>query len=365
MSWVNVGIAAAGAATSIYGANQAASATEKGSKNALGLQTQQYNNAMQMLEPQRYLGYQAMDDLSRLYGYGMSGYQPVNMLMGGAGGGGFNVKANTNNASLGKGLLADAAGGPLGAGLAFGSKDNNPFSYFGGSKPNQYGGAINALAGTVDVKGAGQKKDALLTDYLRTGVWSGGKGGRTTKLRSAIDALREQGYAYGEGGGTMPGSVAARPAGEPGDMSRFFASPDYNFRRDEGIRGIEQGAAARGGALSGNALRGVTDFSSNLASGEYGNYVNRLFNMAGMGQTATGSAIGAGGSYANNAGQLQQNIGDSRASGVLGTTNAIGQAGQNYLMWDWLRKQNSTGGAAPQNSPYGPWAGGYQFPRGG
>ena len=125
--------------------------------------------------------------------------------------------------------------------------------------------------------------------------------------------------------------------GQPGNFSRFFASPDYNFRRTEGIRGIEQGAAARGGALGGNALRGVTNYSSNLASGEYADYMNRLFNISGMGQTATSQGVNAGQNYANNYSQAQQNIGDARASGVVtgisGVTNALNSGLNNYLLY--------------------------------
>jgi hypothetical protein len=62
-------------------------------------------------------------------------------------------------------------------------------------------------------------------------------------------------------------------------MSRFFTSPDYQFRQAEGQSAIDRGAAARGGALSGNAIRGGVEYASNLASGEYGNYVNRLLAM--------------------------------------------------------------------------------------
>jgi hypothetical protein len=107
-------------------------------------------------------------------------------------------------------------------------------------------------------------------------------------------------------------------------MSRFFTSPDYNFRRTEGERGIGNSFAARGGAASGNALRALSEFNSNLASGEYGNYVNRLFSMAGMGQVANSQAGNAGQQYTNGVSQANTAQGDARASGVLGTTNSIG-----------------------------------------
>lgn len=67
-----------------------------------------------------------------------------------------------------------------------------------------------------------------------------------------------------------------------GDMLRmptqedFLASPDYEFRRGEGMRGIESSAAAGGGLLSSSTLKALNRFNSNLASGEWGNFTNRF-----------------------------------------------------------------------------------------
>ena len=108
-----------------------------------------------------------------------------------------------------------------------------------------------------------------------------------------------------------------------GNMSRFFTSPDYNFRLKQGGQAIDRSAAARGGALSGNALRAGTEYASNLAAGEYNNYVARLMQMAGMGTQATNSAVQSGQNAANNIGNSYLNQGDARASGIAGQYGAI------------------------------------------
>jgi hypothetical protein len=113
--------------------------------------------------------------------------------------------------------------------------------------------------------------------------------------------------------------------GAPGDFSNFIKSPDYEFRRSEGARGTERSAAARGGAFSGNALRALTEFNSNLASTEYGNYFNRLSSLAGIGQSATNTTAAYGAQHAANAGRNALAAGDARASGIIGQGNAIGQ----------------------------------------
>jgi hypothetical protein len=109
------------------------------------------------------------------------------------------------------------------------------------------------------------------------------------------------------------------------DMSAFFESPGYQFRRQEGTRSIERSAAARGGAFSGNALRALAEFNSGLASQEFGNYFNQLASIAGIGQTATNQTAAYGADHAANAGRNALAAGEARASGIIGQGNAIGQ----------------------------------------
>jgi hypothetical protein len=119
-------------------------------------------------------------------------------------------------------------------------------------------------------------------------------------------------------------------AASTGDMSSFQASPDYGFRRSEGMRGIERGAAARGGAFSGNALRALSEFNSNLASSEYGNWWNRQAGLAGVGQQANSETNAAGQNYANQYGYNTRAAADARASGIENRANIIG-GGLNML----------------------------------
>jgi hypothetical protein len=159
---------------------------------------------------------------------------------------------------------------------------------------------------------------------------------RLTKMGlSGDDILKLQGMG-GQPQQAPQAQNHAQPTGQAGNMDRFFASPDYQFRRDEGQRGIGNSFAARGGAASGNALKALTEFNSNLASGEFGNYYNRLAGMAGMGSQATGNVAGAGNNYANALMGSQQAAGDARASGVMGGANSVMQGvntGVNAYLW--------------------------------
>jgi len=121
-------------------------------------------------------------------------------------------------------------------------------------------------------------------------------------------------------------ALSQQQALNKGDYSSFFASPDYNFTRNEGMRGLQQTAAARGGAFSGNALKALSDYNQNLASQQYGNYYNRIAGMSGTGQQ-TGINLGnLGQQSANSIGSLLAGQGDARASGIVGQANAWGNA---------------------------------------
>jgi hypothetical protein len=64
------------------------------------------------------------------------------------------------------------------------------------------------------------------------------------------------------------------------DMPAFSADmmkddPGYQFRLSEGLKGLDHTAAARGGVLSGAAIKGAERFGQDYASNEFGNSFNR------------------------------------------------------------------------------------------
>jgi hypothetical protein len=127
--------------------------------------------------------------------------------------------------------------------------------------------------------------------------------------------------------------MAARPFG----MEQFENDPGYAFRMSEGMKALERSAAARGGMLSGGALRGITRFGQDLASQEYQNAFNRyqierqarlnpLQSLMGAGQSATNVMTGAAGTYGQQAGETAATLGNIRASQYMNRANALGGA---------------------------------------
>lgn len=101
----------------------------------------------------------------------------------------------------------------------------------------------------------------------------------------------------------------------PFGMDQFKADPGYAFRMSEGMKALERSAAARGGLLSGNMLKGAQRFGQDLGSQEYMNAFNRyqaersarlnpLQSLAGVGQTAANTLGAYGQNFADQANQL-------------------------------------------------------------
>lgn len=120
-------------------------------------------------------------------------------------------------------------------------------------------------------------------------------------------------------------------------MQDFQTDPGYAFRLSEGNKALERQAAARGGLISGAALKAAQGYGQDLASQEYQNAFNRyqtnrgsvygmLSGQQGVGQAATNAMGQAGQNYANQAGNAYMDAGNARASGYMGQANAFGGA---------------------------------------
>lgn len=125
-------------------------------------------------------------------------------------------------------------------------------------------------------------------------------------------------------------------------MDQFRADPGYSFRMSEGMKALERSAAARGGLLSGAALKGIQRFGQDLGSQEYQNAFSRyqaeraarlgpLQSLAGVGQTTAQQIGEAGMRTATNIGETQMSGAAARASGYVGGANALTQGLGTYL----------------------------------
>jgi hypothetical protein len=128
--------------------------------------------------------------------------------------------------------------------------------------------------------------------------------------------------------------------------------PGYAFRLSEGQKALDRSAAARGGLISGGALKAAQRFGQDLGSQEYQNAYNRaltkynadvareatgynrLAGLAGIGQTATGQIGAAGQNMATNVGNLMTSGAAANAAGQVGATNALTGGLSTYLNYN-------------------------------
>ena len=155
----------------------------------------------------------------------------------------------------------------------------------------------------------------------------------------------------------------------------YQADPGYAFRLSEGQKALDRSAAARGGLISGGALKAATRFGQDMGSQEYQSAYNRaltgyntgvasenqLYNrqagLAGIGQTSANLTGQFGAANAANVGNLMTGAGAAQAAGQVGMANAVtGGLGtylnynQNTALLNALR--GSTGSSSMMSEAY-------------
>lgn len=156
----------------------------------------------------------------------------------------------------------------------------------------------------------------------------------------------------------------------PFGMSEFQADPGYGFRLAEGQKALDRQAAARGGLISGGALKAAQRYGQEMGSQEYTNAFNRyqterqarlnpLQSLAGMAQTSTGQLGQAGQTMATGVGEAGAAAAQARASGYMGGANALSQGLTGYLNYgqgqdrnELLRQSIANRGGYTGTEPY-------------
>jgi hypothetical protein len=150
------------------------------------------------------------------------------------------------------------------------------------------------------------------------------------------------------------------------DMGQFQADPGYAFRLSEGQKSLDRQAAARGGLISGGALKAAARYGQEMGSQEYQNAFNRyqaertaqlnpLQSLAGVGQTTATNLGTAGAANAQAVGNYLTGGAAAQAAGNVGVANAINSGMGTYLNYS---QNNNLLNALNQNRSYGGGGGG-------
>ena len=170
---------------------------------------------------------------------------------------------------------------------------------------------------------------------------------------------------------TAPGAFTGTPpsAFTAPTLAEAQQTPGYQFTAQQGSKGILEGAAAAGGAISGGTLKAMDTYNTGLADTTYNDVFNRslstyqaglsgynaslqgyqanlsdyasqlagyqtaqgaqqqeysqVYNPAALGEGSATAINNTGTAVSQNVGNLMQNIGNAQAAGTVGSANAV------------------------------------------
>lgn len=143
------------------------------------------------------------------------------------------------------------------------------------------------------------------------------------------------------------------------DQKTLENTPGYKFTLAQGLKSVQNSAAARGLGTSGAALKGAAGYATGLADQTYldqfnventnrNNAFNRLMAIAGMGQNAAVQTGSFGSTAATNSGNALMSAGNAQAAAFNSMGQSIGNAASSIpaaLMWN--QYMNKNGGNSP------------------
>ena len=204
---------------------------------------------------------------------------------------------------------------------------------------------------TGQIKQAAIYDRALNSDEVLASYHANGYSPSMEQILSSFEPQQQRMYEEGaarqqpflQGGTEDYNRLRSLMSGGPNASQQFLQmDPGYGFRLSEGMKALDRQAAARGGLMSGGALKAAQRYGQDYASNEFGNAYQRLAGLAQIGPSSAGVLNSLGQNYAGAAGQNlmaggqavgqgYMNAGNARASGYIGGANAISGGLGQYL----------------------------------
>jgi hypothetical protein len=131
--------------------------------------------------------------------------------------------------------------------------------------------------------------------------------------------------------------------GNPGALQKFLKSTNYEFTRDQGLKGVaQQNAPTWGGGATGKAL---INYSENLAQGALGQYTSLLSGQQTLGVNAAGALSNVGTNIAQQNAAANNSAASAAGGAALNGANALQNGLSGVLQGiNQSRTQSSFGG---------------------
>ena len=181
---------------------------------------------------------------------------------------------------------------------------------------------------------------AILGGSLISGYMGSKAAGQQAKVGKAqvgesqrqFDLIRQDTEPYRKAGAESLNKLMSYFNG--GEITPEMMGPGYQFRKSEGENALSNYLNKTGMKLSGRGIKEATRYGQDYASGEYGNYLARLFQLAGFGPQATSQSSQMGAQVAGSPGY--NTMAQAAGGGPAAWNNAIQGGLSNYYAY----KQN-------------------------
>ncbi|MFM0020914.1 hypothetical protein [Paraburkholderia azotifigens] len=196
--------------------------------------------------------------------------------------------------------------------------------------------------------------------------------------KSAINPLQAA-LGYNPDWSVNPGSILQQKFTAP-TAAEAAASPGYQFTQQQGLKAVQNSAAARGLGVSGAAMKGAASYATGLADSTYNdvfnralttfntnyssaaNNANRLTGIVGSGQNAAATNGSLGATAVGNIGNTLTSGANAQAAGTIGAGNALSNGlngiGSSALTYGLI---TNNAGAAPNSAAMAAGSNGYGF----
>lgn len=336
-----IGSAVVGGIASSSAASKAAKAQTSAAAAANQVQMDMFNKTQENLAPYMKTGGAANDALYRLMGLApqATGY---------------------DNTAYNNALTAYRAGNPTTGGTSSASNPN------AATVEGAVTSGKNPTPWKYLMSDGSQVMDGPLFDYLQKN--NANQGFSTKDFKAPGDTSTSGGAepqlsdfpTYAPGSDNPLNSPLLKPITM--DQATLEKTPGYQFNLSQGLKSVQNSAAARGLGNSGAALKGAAQYATGLADSTYQNQFNnavtnqtnqfnRLTNVAQSGQNAAAGLGGIGQQTASNIGGnlvgASNAQGASYMAGANAITNAANSASNGYAA-------NRLNGMYANNSSYNP-----------
>ena len=248
------------------------------------------------------------------------------MALGGLGAGGAGGAAGGAAGAAGGAAGAAATGGGMSLGTLGLGLGSIGASLYGA---NQAKKGMNAQIEAGDRAAALEAQSAADQLKLQREIWEKQQADYKPYLEQGTWGINRLGDLMKQGSGQLNNPFDTYLASKGLAGGKFDTSnPAYQFQLKQGQQALDRSSAARGMGYSGAQMKASQEYGQGLASqqydkeynrasGEFGDYFNRLAGLSQGGQQAAGSMANAGSQYANSASNTFGNLSNAQ-TGILG-----------------------------------------------